>query len=101
MQIKPRKPTVKGPAAWFTGDVWMDGIARGEEPSSLNVSAVHFTPGARTAWHSHSLGQTLYVTRAKASSGPAGSRSSPSGLAMSSTPPPTSGTGTAPHPTTS
>ncbi len=62
MQIKPRKPTMKGPAEWFTGEVWMDGIAQGEEPSRLNVSAVHFTPGARTAWHCHSLGQTLYVT---------------------------------------
>lgn len=65
MQIKPRKPTMKGPAEWFTGDVWMDGIAQGEEPSRLNVSAVHFTPGARTAWHSHDLGQTLYVTEGK------------------------------------
>jgi quercetin dioxygenase-like cupin family protein len=62
MQIKPRKPTMKGPAEWFTGEVWLDGIAQAEEPSRLNVSAVHFSPGARTAWHRHSLGQTLYVT---------------------------------------
>ena len=47
---------------WFTGDVYLDAIARGEEPSRVRVNAVHFTPGARTAWHSHALGQTLYVT---------------------------------------
>jgi quercetin dioxygenase-like cupin family protein len=62
MEIKPGKPTMKGPAEWFTGDVWLDGIAQGEEPSRLNVSVVHFSPGARTAWHAHRLGQTLYVT---------------------------------------
>jgi quercetin dioxygenase-like cupin family protein len=62
MEVQPRKPSVKGPAEWFTGDVWIDGIAQGEEPSRIRVNAVHFTPGARTAWHSHALGQTLYVT---------------------------------------
>ena len=62
MEIQPKKPSVKGPADWFTGDVWIDAIAQGREPSRLAVIAVHFTPGARTAWHSHSLGQTLYVT---------------------------------------
>jgi quercetin dioxygenase-like cupin family protein len=62
MEVQPQKPSVKGPAEWFTGDVWIDAIARGEEPSRIRVSAVHFTPGARTAWHSHALGQTLYVT---------------------------------------
>jgi quercetin dioxygenase-like cupin family protein len=46
----------------FTGEVWIDPIAQSQEPSRVIVSAVHFTPGARTAWHSHSLGQTLYVT---------------------------------------
>jgi quercetin dioxygenase-like cupin family protein len=46
----------------FTGDVWLDRIAVGEEPSRVRVNAVRFTPGARTAWHSHALGQTLYVT---------------------------------------
>jgi quercetin dioxygenase-like cupin family protein len=62
MEVRPRQPTAKGPAEWFTGDVWMDGIVRGEEPSRVRVSAVRFTPSARTAWHSHALGQTLYVT---------------------------------------
>lgn len=62
MELEPKKPSVKGPADWFTGDVWMDPIAEGQEPSRIRVSAVHFTPGARTAWHSHAVGQTLYVT---------------------------------------
>lgn len=62
MEVLPKQPSAKGPAEWFTGDVWMDTIARGEEPSRIRVSAVRFTPGARTAWHSHALGQTLYVT---------------------------------------
>jgi quercetin dioxygenase-like cupin family protein len=62
MEIQPRKPSAKGPADWFTGDVYIDPIARGQAPSRLSLSAVHFTPGARTAWHAHHLGQTLYVT---------------------------------------
>jgi quercetin dioxygenase-like cupin family protein len=62
MEVQRKSPSAKGPAEWFTGDVWIDPIARGEAPSRLAVSAVHFTPGARTAWHSHSHGQTLYVT---------------------------------------
>jgi quercetin dioxygenase-like cupin family protein len=53
--------TTKGPAELFTGDVWFDVIARGEGQSRLRVNAVRFAPGARTAWHTHSLGQTLHV----------------------------------------
>ena len=62
MEIVPKQPSTKGPAERFTGDVYIDQIARGREPSRIQISAVHFTPGARTAWHSHGLGQTLYVT---------------------------------------
>ena len=62
MEFKPKQPTVQGPADWFTGDVWIDSIVQPHDHSSLNVAAVHFTPGARTAWHSHEGGQTLYVT---------------------------------------
>lgn len=62
MHVQPKQPTAKGLAEWFTGDVWLDVIARGEEPSRVRVSAVRFAPSARTAWHSHALGQTLYVT---------------------------------------
>ena len=42
--------------------MFLDAIVRGEEPSRVRVNAVRFTPGARTAWHSHAVGQTLYVT---------------------------------------
>ena len=62
MDPQPKQPTIKGPADWFTGDVWIDPLVRPRSPSRLSVSAVHFTPGARTAWHAHSLGQTLSVT---------------------------------------
>lgn len=56
------KKTIKGPTDWFTGDVYFNEIARGEAPSRVRVNLVRFTPGARTAWHKHSLGQTLHVT---------------------------------------
>lgn len=63
MQIEAKLPTVKGPAETFTGDVYVDPIAtRKPEPSRMVVSRVRFTPGARTAWHSHALGQTLHIT---------------------------------------
>jgi quercetin dioxygenase-like cupin family protein len=61
----PPQPSARGPAEWFTGEVWVDAIARGEEPSRVRVSAVRFAPGARTAWHTHALGQTLYVTEGR------------------------------------
>jgi quercetin dioxygenase-like cupin family protein len=62
MEFQRKAPTSKGPADWFTGDVWFDVIVRGEPPSRMRVNAVHFTPGARTAWHRHAIGQTLHVT---------------------------------------
>ncbi len=62
MEIERKPPTAKGPADWFTGDVWIDSIVQPREHSHLTVAAVHFTPGARTAWHCHEGGQTLYVT---------------------------------------
>src|SRR4249919_1495018 len=51
-----------GPADWFTGTVYIDMIATTSGSSRLSASSVHFTPGARTAWHTHPNGQTLYVT---------------------------------------
>jgi quercetin dioxygenase-like cupin family protein len=51
-----------GPSDWFTGVVYLDSVAAPVEPSRVAASSVHFTPGARTAWHTHSLGQTIYVT---------------------------------------
>jgi quercetin dioxygenase-like cupin family protein len=62
MRVQPKNPTVKGPADWFTGDVYIDAVAQGHGETPTSVGLVHFTPGARTAWHSHSVGQTLYVT---------------------------------------
>jgi len=62
MEVHPKNPTAKGPTEWFTGDVWIDGIGQGRGPSPVTIGSVHFTPGARSAWHSHSVGQTLYVT---------------------------------------
>jgi quercetin dioxygenase-like cupin family protein len=65
MEISPKPPTTKGPEETFTGDVWVDPITRGLPASRLNVAAVRFSPGARTAWHSHDGGQTLYVTEGR------------------------------------
>jgi quercetin dioxygenase-like cupin family protein len=54
--------TAKGPAEWFTGDVYLDPVATPSPPARVSANLVHFTPGARTAWHTHPLGQTIYVT---------------------------------------
>lgn len=62
MEIKPNQPSNRGAADRFTGDVWADVIAQREGPSLARVNKVRFAPGARTAWHSHAVGQTLYVT---------------------------------------
>jgi quercetin dioxygenase-like cupin family protein len=54
--------TTTGPADWFTGDVYLDFMAAPAEPFRVSAANVHFTPGARTAWHTHPCGQTIYVT---------------------------------------
>jgi quercetin dioxygenase-like cupin family protein len=54
--------TNPGPSEWFTGDVYIDVIASPSPPSRTAAAKVHFTPGARTAWHTHPFGQTIYVT---------------------------------------
>ena len=94
MPIQPKQPTAKGPAEWFTGDVFLDPIVRGEEPARVRVSAVRFTPSARTAWHAHAVGQTLYVTEGLAWPRTAAATSSSCGPATPSTPRRGSGTGT-------
>lgn len=53
--------TSKGPADWFTGDVHPTIVLAGQEPSRVRMGSVHFAPGARTAWHSHALGQYLHI----------------------------------------
>ena len=55
------QPSVKGPADWFTGTVRMDPLFSAPAPARAVGAAVTFEPGARTAWHTHSLGQTLIV----------------------------------------
>ena len=54
--------TATGPVDWFTGDVYVDPIAAGNQSSRVSGALVHFTPGARTHWHAHPYGQTVYVT---------------------------------------
>lgn len=68
------QPSRKGPEEWFTGSVRIDPLFGAEAPSRMSGSTVTFEPGARTAWHSHPLGQTLIVTaglgRVQARGGP-------------------------------
>jgi quercetin dioxygenase-like cupin family protein len=54
--------TAPGPAEWFTGAVFLDPVAAPSDGSRLSATSVHFTPGARTAWHTHPNGQTIFVT---------------------------------------
>lgn len=65
MDIRPcgSVPTRRGPAEWFTGTVWQDPIIDAPAPARIRANQVSFEPGARTAWHTHPLGQTLYVIR--------------------------------------
>src|SRR5438270_14091488 len=62
MQITRNSDTATGPGDWFSGTVYIDAVATASEPSRLQAASVHFTPGARTAWHTHPYGQTIYVT---------------------------------------
>ncbi|GAA1762689.1 (R)-mandelonitrile lyase [Luedemannella helvata] len=62
MKLLPVRPTAKMPAGTFTGDVYLTPIHSGTGPSRMTVALVRFTPGARTHWHSHAVGQTLQVT---------------------------------------
>lgn len=62
MQVTRNSPeTGAGPSEWFTGAVYVDSVAAPSGPSRLSASSVHFTPGARTAWHKHPNGQTIFV----------------------------------------
>ena len=56
------QPSNKGPADWFTGTVRIDSPFKGSDPARVTGAIVTFEPGARTAWHTHPLGQTLLVT---------------------------------------
>ncbi len=63
MQItKNSVETRIGPAEWFTGTVHIDAVAMPTPDSRISANSVHFSPGARTAWHTHPHGQTIFVT---------------------------------------
>ena len=63
MEIKRvgSEASTKGPADWFTGTVRIDPLFDAPEPARVRGASVTFEPGARTAWHTHPLGQTLIV----------------------------------------
>jgi quercetin dioxygenase-like cupin family protein len=64
MEIKRigAQPSAAGPADWFTGTVRIDPLFNAPDPALVTTASVTFEPGARTAWHTHPLGQTLIVT---------------------------------------
>ncbi len=62
IQRSGSRPSGKGPADWFTGTVRIDPLFAAKHPARAAGNAVTFEPGARTAWHTHPLGQTLIVT---------------------------------------
>jgi quercetin dioxygenase-like cupin family protein len=68
------QPSARGPEEWFTGTVRIDPLFQANDPARVAGAAVTFEPGARTAWHTHPLGQTLIVTagfgRAQREGGP-------------------------------
>ena len=76
MDIHPAgsRPSIRPPEDYFTGTVWQDPIVATPAPAHLVSARVAFEPGARTAWHTHPLGQTLYVIygvgRAQTKGGP-------------------------------
>jgi quercetin dioxygenase-like cupin family protein len=68
------QPPTVGPSEWFTGTVRIDPLIQTRDPARVQAASVTFEPGARTAWHTHPLGQTLIVTaglgRAQRDGGP-------------------------------
>ena len=62
MHIVPVQPSRVGKKEFFSGQVYIDEITTRDVPSGIRVNAVRFSPGARSAWHSHAEGQTLHVT---------------------------------------
>ena len=62
IQRNGSRPSAHGPAAWFTGTVRIDPLVQTEAPARVAGATVTFEPGARTAWHTHPLGQTIIVT---------------------------------------
>ncbi|MBK0326320.1 cupin domain-containing protein [Rhodobacteraceae bacterium F11138] len=61
IMIAGSRPTKQASADWFTGTVWQDPVIQAPDPARISALRVAFEPGARTAWHTHPLGQTLHV----------------------------------------
>ncbi|WP_323187023.1 hypothetical protein [Streptomyces sp. NBC_00365] len=101
MEIFHRPPTAKGPAATFTGDVWVAGIYADAAPDRARPAVVRFAPGARSHWHAHRLRQTLHIVGASPCWAAATARSSRPAPAAPSVPRRARSTGTAPPPTAS
>jgi quercetin dioxygenase-like cupin family protein len=88
MEIKRAgsQPSGKGPPGWFTGTVRVDPLFGPPDPARVGMALVTFEPGARTAWHTHPLGQTLIVT-----AGPGWARSARAARSRRSAPATSSG----------
>jgi quercetin dioxygenase-like cupin family protein len=65
VNIETQQPTTRGPSQTFTRDVWFDVVVPERDYPRMRVNVVRFAPGARTAWHCHPGGQTLYVTEGR------------------------------------
>jgi quercetin dioxygenase-like cupin family protein len=61
IRLPDASPTKRAPAEYFTGTVWLETLNEAPPPARLRAARVRFDPGARTNWHTHPLGQTLYV----------------------------------------
>src|SRR5674476_1416868 len=99
MEIKRSgsRPSGKGPAEYFTGAVRVDPLFEAPEPARVRGASVTFEPGARTAWHTHPLGQALIVTSGAGWVQRWAARSRTSGQATSCGSSPARSTGTAPR----
>jgi quercetin dioxygenase-like cupin family protein len=84
MEIKRAgsQPSGKGPSEWFTGTVRIDPLFQAPDPAFVQGASVTFEPGARTAWHTHPLGQTLIVTAGAAARNAGVAQSNKSGPVM-------------------
>jgi hypothetical protein len=99
--MKPTPSPTDIAAGWFTGDVYIDSIRNPDDQSAVACVHVRFTPGARTAWHHHPRGQTLYVTDGIGYVAHSGGQPQEIPPATSSTSSPARSTGTAPPPAAS
>ena len=61
MELSPKSVTVKAPPEYFTGEVTQEVVIRAPEPATYSALRVAFQPGGRTNWHTHPVGQTLYI----------------------------------------